>query len=208
MQTALLLDKNSIFAGIMVVTLELYIKNMVCNRCIKVVREELEKLGLQVQNIELGKVIVTADENQLPDLKEIKRVLEENGFELLEDKKVQTVERIKTLIIELIQDDKLEMLHENLSGFISRSIGRDYHYLSSLFSSIENITIEKFIILQKVERIKELLVYDEQTVSEIAYRLGYSSSAHLSNQFKQVTGFTPTQFKQLKAHSRKPLDEV
>lgn len=193
----------------MVTTLELHIKNMVCNRCIKVVREELEKLGLKVQRIELGKVEIssTHDAENIA-LEKIKEVLEANGFELLEDKKVQTVERIKTLIIELIHAGKLEDLHENLSEYISRSIGRDYHYLSSLFSSIENITIEKFIIQQKVERIKELLVYDELTVSEIAYRLGYSSVAHLSNQFKQITGFTPSQFKQLKAHNRKPLDEV
>jgi AraC family transcriptional regulator len=183
----------------------LYIKNMVCNRCIKVVREELEKLSMKVKDIQLGEAVIEAAEE--PDMSKIKEVMEANGFEVLEDKKVKLVEKIKTLLIEQIhhQEGKFGL---NYSEFLSKEIGRDYHSLSQLFSSIENLTIEKFIILQKIEKVKEYLIYNELTLSELAYKLGYSSVAHLSNQFKQVTGFSPSEFKKLKTHQRKPLDGI
>lgn len=181
-----------------------YIKNMVCDRCIRVVREELEKMGLKVTSIKLGEAVV---EGNVPvEKEEVSRVLSDAGFELLEDKNFKLIERIKTLIIDVIHH-KTEF-SGNFSDYISKEIGRDYHYLSSLFSSMENITIEKFIILQKIEKVKELLVYGELTLSEIAYQLNYSSVAHLSSQFKQVTGHTPTEFKKLKQQPRVPLDKV
>jgi AraC family transcriptional regulator len=187
---------------------KLLIKNMVCNRCIKVVKEEFEKLRLDVSSIALGEVVVkgTIDESMLD---KIKSVLEENGFELIEDKKAKTIEQIKLVILDLIRTDRDDApLNENHSEYLVEKIGMDYHYLSSLFSSVENITIEQYIILQKIERAKELLKYGELTLSEIAYKLGYSSVQHLSNQFKKITGLTASQFKNMTENFRKPLDKV
>ncbi|MGE5400324.1 MAG: helix-turn-helix domain-containing protein [Ignavibacteriales bacterium] len=183
----------------------LFIKNMVCNRCIKVVREELEKLGMKVEAIELGEVKVSGP--AFPHEK-IKLVLEENGFELVEDKKAKLINKIKTHIIEVIHSDKLENMDINFSDYLEEKLDTEYTYLSTLFSSVENITIEHFIILQKVERAKELLRYNELTLSEIAYRLGYSSLQHLSSQFKKITGFTASEFKSLTDNYRKPLDKL
>ncbi len=184
----------------------LHIKNMVCDRCIRVVREELEGLGLTVADVQLGRAEVLPPATGL-DLSEVNRTLEANGFELLQDHQTQLVNRIKTTILDLIHSDGLEELHFNYSYYISQNIGRSYSYLSSLFSQVENLTIEKYFILQKIEKVKELLVYDELTLSEIAYRLGYSSSQHLSGQFKVVTGLTPTAFRHGKG-KRRPLDQV
>lgn len=187
-------------------TLELHIKNMVCSRCVKVVHDELEKLGCTVHSVELGKAVVS-----LPDkatLEDVRTILEKNGFELIEDKKAQLVDTIKTTIIELIYQNKLEEMNINFSDYLSAKLSKDYHYLTSLFSSMTGITIEKFFILQKVERVKEWLVYNDFTLSEMSFKLGYSSVAHLSNQFKQVTGLSPTQFKNLKLKQRKPLDKL
>ena len=183
----------------------LLVKNMVCNRCIKVVREELEKLGLDVESIELGEVKI-AGEN-IPDDK-IKQVLEENGFELVEDKKAQLINKIKSLVIEVVHSEKIEDMNLKFSDYLSKQLGQDYQYLSTIFSSIEHVTIEHFIILQKIERAKELLKYNELTFSEIAYRLGYSSVQHLSNQFKKVTGLTASQFKEITENQRKPIDKL
>lgn len=183
----------------------LIIKNMVCGRCIKVVREELEKLGLNVEHIELGEVSISGKEFPY---EKIKTVLEENGFELVEDKKAMLINKVKSLIIEVIQSDRLEEMDMNFSEYLSEQLDTDYSYLSSLFSSVENITIEHYIILQKIERAKELLRYNELTLSEIAWRLGYSSVQHLSNQFRKVTGFTASQFKSLTDNYRRPLDHL
>lgn len=183
----------------------LSIKNMVCDRCIRVVKEELEKLHYAVKDIKLGQVSIEAKLSI--DHEAIKTALEQSGFELLEDKKVQLVERIKNLVVELIHHSE-ESVKTTYSEYLSAELGKDYSYLSNLFSSVENITIEKYIILQKIEKVKELLVYDELTLSEISYRLGYSSVAHLSSQFKQTTGFTPTAFKQQKSKPRKALDRI
>jgi AraC family transcriptional regulator len=188
------------------VSTTLFVKNMVCNRCIKVVKEELEKTGLQVEKIKLGEVQINS--NNQPDLKQIKAILEENGFELLEDKNIKLTEAIKTLIIKLIHHSEQHELKENYSDIISREIGKDYHFLSNLFSGIEHITIEKYIILQKIEKVKELLIYNEYTLSEIAYRMHYSSAAHLSAQFRQITGLSPTEFRKQNHHDRKPLDSI
>lgn len=185
----------------------LHIKNMVCDRCIKVVGEELEKLGLEVLQVDLGKVKLEK-EIQPEQLQSIKNLLLKNGFELIVGKNSQLIEQIKTLIIQLIHRDRSNTLNINYSQYLAENIGKDYSYLSNLFSSVENITIEKYIILQKIERVKELLVYDEQTLSEIAYLLGYSSVQHLSSQFKKVTGLTPSHFKKIKNLKRKPLDQL
>jgi AraC family transcriptional regulator len=181
---------------------------MVCNRCIKVVSEELEKLGCDVRSIALGEAVVGGE--VLPrDLEKVKLTLEQNGFELIEDRRVKTIERIKQVVLKLVRRDaEKEPLTTKYSEQIARELGKDYHSLSTLFSSIENITIEHFIILQRIERAKELLKYGELTLSEISYKLGYSSVPHLSNQFKTVTGMTPSQFKKLVENTRLPLDKV
>lgn len=186
----------------------LYIKNMVCPRCIRVVQEELEKLGLTVNSIALGEVNVSYSKEEIPR-ETISRILRDNGFELLIDKKVKIIEQIKNYIINMVHYDDLEKYEQsNFSDLIEKKLGIEYHYLSNLFSSIENITIEQFIILQKIEKAKELLKYGELTLSEIAYKLGYSSVQHLSNQFKKVTGMTASQFKINMDDLRRPLDSV
>ena len=138
----------------------------------------------------------------------IKSALETEGFVVLDDQKSKLVDEIKRHIIELVHYGNLDEMDKTLSAHLSGKLHKDYHYLSSLFSSVENTTIEQYFILQKIEKVKEWLVYDEFTLSEMAFKLGYSSVAHLSGQFKKVTGFTPSQFKQLKDHHRKPLDKI
>jgi AraC-like DNA-binding protein len=185
----------------------LHIKNMVCHRCIKVVKEILSTSGIQFDEIRLGEVILSKplDKDQLPALK---ASLEAEGFELIDDKRSRLVSQIKSLLVELIHYGDLESLHLNISDYLSQNLYKDYHYLSNLFSESENLTIEQFVIYQKIEKVKELLVYDELSLSEISFRMGYSSVAHLSAQFKKITGFTPTQFKKLKEHNRRPLDKI
>ena len=186
----------------------LYIKNMVCNRCIKVVREELEKLDYSIEQIELGEVVITSTKKKF-QLDEINKMLEENGFELIDSRNANIIERVKILIIKLIHHNSTEKQSDiDIHDEIVNEAGLSYQYVSSLFSSMEGITIEKFIIHQKIEKVKELIVYDELTLSEIAYRLGYSSVQHLSNQFKKVTGLSPSYFKKLKSKKRKSLDRI
>lgn len=180
---------------------------MVCNRCIKVVGEELNKLGISPVSIELGKVELKSPLHE-EEAARVREILSDNGFELIDDKRNRTIEKIKTLVIELIHYQKEKAQHINLSDFISAEIGYDYSYLSNLFSSVEGITLEKYIINQKIEKVKELLVYDELNLNEIAFQLGYSSVQHLSSQFKKVTGLTPTHFKNIKEDKRKPLDQI
>ncbi|MBR8535489.1 helix-turn-helix domain-containing protein [Carboxylicivirga sediminis] len=185
----------------------LHIKNMVCNRCIKVVKEEFDILKLPVTSIELG-IVELDKELSSVDINKVKAVLSDNGFELIDDKKGQLVDSIKTLIIEKIHHSDVEGETVNSSDYLSNALGYDYSYLSKLFSSVEGLTIEKYIILQKIEKAKELLVYNELSLKEIAWKLGYSSVQHLSSQFKKITGLTPSHFKQLKDYKRKPLDRV
>jgi transcriptional regulator GlxA family with amidase domain len=189
-------------------TTTLYVRNMVCDRCIRVVSEELKRLKLDVRNVTLGEVVVAGMASILP-MQRISNVLEENGFELIEDRKARTIEQLKLAVLKLVRErGEGRNQKTRQSEYLSNKLGLDYHYLSTLFSSIENITIEQYIILQRVERAKELLKYGELTLSEIAYKLGYSSVQHLSNQFKSVTGFTPTSFKKLTGNVRKPIDKV
>ena len=184
----------------------IYIKNMVCNRCIWVVQNEFDKLSINTKHISLGEVLL---EESLSDKqkKDLEAVIVPLGFELIDDKRSRIIEKIKNTIIDLVhyQDSDLK---NNLSDILSAELHHDYKYLSNLFSEIEGTTIEKYFIAQKIEKVKELLMYDELTLSEIAFQLNYSSVAYLSNQFKKVTGLTPSHFKQIKAKKRKPLDKV
>jgi len=184
----------------------LFIKNMVCNRCIMVVQNELDKLGFDVMNIKLGEVML-AKEPTPEEKSNLDKVLVSLGFEIIVDKKSRIIEQIKNIIIDLVhhQDNDIKT---NLSDVLSSKLHHDYNYLSNLFSEVEGTTIEKYFIAQKIEKVKELLVYDELSLSEIAFRLNYSSVAYLSNQFKKVTGLTPSHFKQIKVDKRKPLDSL
>ncbi len=186
---------------------ELHIKNMVCNRCIKVINDEFEKIGLNIEHIELGLVKLKEDLDDVT-LVQVKNLLDENGFELIDDKKSQIIDKVKTLIIQNIHYGAEIPDTNNSSDFLASELGYDYSYLSKLFSSVVGVTIEKYIINQKLEKVKELLVYDELSLKEIAYKLGYSSVQYLSNQFKKNTGLTPSQFKKIKVNQRKPLDKV
>lgn len=179
---------------------------MVCNRCILVVQNELDKLGIVANNIKLGEIILEKDLTTT-EREALENVLDPLGFEVIDDKKSRMIEKIKNVIIDLVhhQDDDAKT---NLSDVLSDALHHDYNYLSNLFSDIEGTTIEKYFIAQKVEKIKELLVYDELSLSEIADRMNYSSVAYLSNQFKKVTGLTPSHFKQIREDKRKPLDKV
>ena len=185
----------------------LHIRNMVCNRCIRVVSEEMDKLGYHISSIELGNVVLR-EKLEEEDRKKIAKVLGENGFELIDGRKGWLVNRIKTLIIEYVHHGLEIPASQNLSDYLVSELGHDYSYMSHLFSSMEGITIEKYLIHQKIEKTKELLVYDELTLNEIALRLDYSSVQHLSSQFKKVTGLTPSHFKKLKDNKRMPLDQV
>lgn len=180
---------------------------MVCDRCIRAVNDEITALGYTIDTIELGEVSVR--EVLSPgDRERIKKVLEENGFELIDDKKGALINRIKTLIIEFIHYGREKPEYQNLSDFLSKELGHDYSYLSHLFSSVEGKTIEKYTIQQKIEKVKELLVYDELSLSEISYNLGYSSVQHLSRQFKEITGLTPSHYKALGGERRRALDSI
>ena len=171
-----------------------------------VVKSEFEKLGLQTIAVELGEVELA---NEISDKQ--KHILLENllavGFDLIDDKKSKTVERIKTLIIDLVHH-KNNDLKVNLSDYLAEDLSQDYNSLSNLFSEIENTTIEKYFISQKIEKVKELLVYNELSLSEIADILNYSNVAHLSNQFKKITGFTPTSFKKSKDKKRIQIENL
>jgi AraC-like DNA-binding protein len=186
--------------------MKLYIKNMVCNRCIWVVKNELERLGFKPIQLTLGEVELSQNINQ-EEKEAINNHLQTFGFEVIDDKKSRLIGQIKSLIIELVHHQNSK-LTTNLSDILSTTLHQDYNYLSNLFSEVEGTTIEKYFIAQKIEKVKELLVYDELSLSEIADKMNYSSVAYLSNQFKKVTGLTPTHFKNVKEIKRKPLDEV
>lgn len=184
----------------------LHIKNMVCNRCIMVIKNQLEQLGLHPLSVELG-IVVLPDKITDEVYQSVKEAIEPFGFELIDDKKSQMIEQIKDTIIELVHYSDSD-LKVNLSDYLASKFNRDYSSLSKLFSEVTNTTIEKYLIAQKIERAKELLVYGELSLNEIADQLNYSSAAYLSAQFKSVTGLTPSYFKKIKENKRKPLDEV
>lgn len=179
---------------------------MVCNRCVMAVRNELNNLGIEPVDVQLGEVTLEK-ELTIQEKEKFSNALVLLGFEMIDDKKSRLIEQIKTIIIDLIhhQDNETKT---NLSDVLSSKLFYDYNYLSNLFSEVEGTTIEKYFIAQKIEKVKELLVYDELSLSEIAFRLNYSSVAYLSNQFKKVTGLSPSHFKNIREDRRKPLDEV
>ena len=186
--------------------MKIFIKNMVCNRCIIAVDTVFKEAGYLPQSVTLGEVEIPDDIPPV-ELDNISKNLQELGFEIIEDTNKKIIEKIKNIIIEIVHysDDDQKV---NFSSVIESKLNKSYNYLSSLFSSIEGITIEHYIISQKIEKAKELLVYNELSLSEIAYKLGYSSVAHLSSQFKKVTGLTPTHFKEIGEKKRKAIDEV
>ena len=186
--------------------MKLFIKNMVCIRCKMVVKAELENLGLHYTVVELGEAEIM--ETITPEQHDqFKIALLKSGLELMDDKKSVLIQKIKNVIIELIHYSE-EPLTVKFSEFLSEKLNHDYTYLANLFSEVQGTTIEKFIIAHKIERVKELLVYNELNLTEIAYLMHYSSVAHLSTQFKKVTGLTPSYFKQLKDKRRSMLENL
>ncbi len=188
----------------------LYIKNMVCNRCVTVVRQELEKQGLHPLKVILGEVTLSEDYLSNDQLKKLDASLIASGFERMDDQKSQLIEAIKNKVIHVIHYTDTPDRKFNWSTVLSEELKYEYNYLSNLFSSVEGITLEQYIIRQKIERVKELLFYDELSLSEIADKLGYSSVAHLSTQFKKVTGLTPSELKKSRDidKNRKSLDNI
>lgn len=187
--------------------MKLYIKNMVCDRCKMAVKNVLEKQHLSPLSIELGEITLSEDRLDKEQLTQLAISLTEIGFELIDDRKSRLIEKIKNVVIELIHHLE-EQPGVKYSEYIAYKLHHEYTYLSKLFSEIEGITIEQYIIKQKIEKVKELLVYDELSLSEIAYRLGYSSVAHLSAQFKKITGLTPSFYKNKDFHHRTAIDKV
>ncbi len=184
----------------------IHVRDMVCPRCIKVVRDELRRLGLDVRSVALGEVVVGGERSALPHDR-IRAALEANGFSVVEDRRAKVIERIKHAAIKLARNDHdRNPVRVKDSEFIAREVGLDYHQLTTLFSAVESLTIERYLILQKIEYVKELLRYGDLTLSEIAYRLGYSSVAHASGQFKKVTGMTPTAFRSGGKGRRRPIN--
>lgn len=186
--------------------MKLNIKNMVCDRCILVVSQQLEQLGYQVTEIQLGSVTIDPS----PDLKSLDLIgltLKPLGFELIDDEKSKLIELIKNAVIELVHYSDLTEHQQNIPELLSNKIHKDYSFLSKLFSESEGITIERYIIQQKIEKVKEFLEYGEININEIAYKMGYSSAAHLSSQFKSVTGISPSKYN-TSLTERKSLDSI
>ena len=179
---------------------------MVSNRCKIAVRDELKKLGLHFIVVDLGEVEIM--ENLTFDKREmLKRGLLDSGLELMDDKKAILIEKIKNIIIEMIHHSE-EIIKVNFSDFLSDKLNHNYTYLANLFSEVQGTTIEQYIISNKVERIKELMIYDEHNITEIAWKMGYSSVAHLSSQFKKVTGLSPSHFKKMKDKRRNSIEDI
>ncbi len=185
--------------------MKLYLKYMVSLRCKMLVKAELEKLGINYKYVDLG--VADVDDISQEKWNELNKVLKRSGIELIEDKKSILIEQMKNVIIELVHYSA-EPLSINLSNYLSEKLQNNYNYLSGLFMESHGITIEQFYIIHKVERIKELLIYDELSITEIAFQMHYSSVAHLSNQFKKITGITPSAFKKIGEKRRKTLEDL
>jgi len=186
--------------------LKLYIKYMVSTRCKMAVKEELKKLGLHFIVVDLGEVEIMENITS-GQREELKAVLQNSGLELMDDKRAVLIEKIKNVIIQMVHHSD-EIIKVNFSNYLSEKLSHDYTYMANLFSEVQGTTIEQFIISHKIERIKELIIYGELNVTEIAWKMNYSSVAHLSNQFKKVTGLSPSHFKQLKDKRRSPIEEI
>ena len=185
--------------------MKLHIRNMVSNRCKMIVRSELEKLGIHYIFLDLGEVEIM-ESLSVEQQVQLNNGLKESGLSLIDDRKSVLIERIKNIIIELVHYSE-EQLKINLSDYLSEKLNYDYTYLANLFKETQGTTIEHFLLNHKIERVKEFLVYDELNITEISYRMNYSSVAHLSNQFKKITGLTPSHYKHLKL-KRSPLENI
>jgi AraC-like DNA-binding protein len=186
--------------------LKLHIKYMVSNRCKIAVKEELKKLGLHFIVVDLGEVDIM-ENLTVEQTGQLKIALLDSGLELMDDKRAVLIEKIKNIIIEMVHYED-ELIKINFSDFLSEKLKHNYTYLANLFSEVQGTTIEHFIITHKIERIKELIMYGELSITEIAWKMNYSSVAHLSNQFKKITGLSPSHFKQLKDKRRNPLEDI
>jgi AraC-like DNA-binding protein len=179
---------------------------MVSARCKIVVKEELKKLGLHFIVVDLGEVEIMEDIS-IAQREELKGILLSSGLELMDDKRAVLIERIKNTIIQMVHHAD-EVIKVNFSDYLSEKLTHDYTYMANLFSEVQGTTIEQFIICHKIERIKELIIYGDLNITEIAWKMNYSSVAHLSNQFKKVTGLSPSHFKKLKVQRRVPIEEI
>lgn len=186
--------------------MKLYIKYMVSTRCKMMVKEALKKLNLHFIIVDLG-VVEVMENLSIEQWEHLKIILLNSGLELMDDKRAMLIEKIKNVIIEMVHYTD-ELPKTNFSDFISKKLNYDYTYLANLFSEVQGMTIEHFIISHKVERIKELIIYGELNITEIANQMNYSSVAHLSSQFKKATGLSPSHFKQLKEKRRSPIEEI
>ena len=187
--------------------MKLHVKNMVCDRCKLAIQNILDNMAVAAVSISLGEIDLGERSLSEAQLIEFTQHIEAVGFEIISDRKTRLIAQIRESFIELVENAEEQKV--KLSDYLATKLEHDYSYLSHLYSSVEGVTIEQAFILQKIEKAKELLVYDELTLTEIAYRLGYSSVAHLSRQFKQVTGFTPTAFKKLRSNSlRRSIDTL
>ncbi|MBD1262309.1 helix-turn-helix domain-containing protein [Maribacter polysiphoniae] len=182
-----------------------HIKNMVCDRCKMIVSQSLEELGATCVDVELGTVTVASD--TIPDYETMRQVLESKGFELIADKNEIIVERIKTNLIDFVDPEK-HVKERNVSAFLSKALNRDYSLLSKLFSKTQGISIEKYVIHLKIEKVKEFIQMNNLGFSEVAYTMGYKSSSHLARQFKMVTGLSMSEYKNLQEWGRKSLDQI
>lgn len=179
---------------------------MVSARCKMEVKEQLKKLGLHYIVVDLGEIEIM-ETLSMPQRELLKKALLDSGLELMDDKKAMLIEKIKNVIIEMVHHSD-EVLKINFSNYLHEKLNHDYTYLSNLFSEVQGTTIEHYIISHKIERIKELIIYGELNITEIAWKMGYSSVAHLSSQFKKVTGLSPSHFKQMKNKKRSPIEEI
>lgn len=187
-------------------TTTIHIKNMVCDRCKLAVKNELERVGIPYQQIDLGEVVLQSKPEAEKMLK-FEKAIGGIGFELIEDKTARTISAIKGAVLKYVREGASNRKLK-FSAFLSDQLHKEYNHLSHVFSEVEGTTIEQYLIHQKIERVKELLVYDELSLSEISHELGYSSVQHLSNQFKKVTGLTPSHFKKVKENKRTALDKI
>ncbi len=186
--------------------MKLFIKFMVSNRCKNAVKEVLNDLGLHFIMVDLGEVEIM-EHLSGEQREQLQVALQYTGLELMDDKRAVLIERVKNTIIDMVHNSN-EPVKTKLSVYLSQKLNYDYTYMSNLFSEVQGTTIEQFLISHKIERIKELLIYDELNITEIAYAMNYSSVAHLSNQFKKVTGLSPSHFKKFKNIKRSPIEDV